>query len=359
MSWVTSTLRLQDLAEQFGLELRGKPDHQINGVGTLEAATPDQISFLANPSYTPQLETTQAGAVLLQEKNADRCPVNVLVAADPYLAYARIAALFDPRPGAEPGVHESAAIDPGARLGENVSIGANVVIGANCVVGDGSTLSAGVVIGPDCRIGEGCLLYPNVTLTDNVQLGDRVILHSGVVIGTDGFGIAFARDPDSGGHWEKVPQLGGVKIGDDCEIGANSCIDRGAIDDTVLEADVRIDNLVQVGHNVYIGAHTAIAGGTTIAGSARIGRFCLLAGKSGVNGHVTLADRTTVAGGSHVMRNVEEPGTTWSNNIPAQPFQKWQRNLVNLLKLDNLQQRLRKLEKSYSQKNSRKSEENE
>jgi UDP-3-O-[3-hydroxymyristoyl] glucosamine N-acyltransferase len=349
-------LRLQDLAEQFGLELRGEPDHRITGVGTLEAATPDQISFLANPSYTPQLKTTQAGAVLLKEKNADRCPVNVLIAADPYLAYARIAALFDPRPGAEPGVHERAVINPGASLGENVSIGANVVIGANSIIGEGCTLMAGVVIGPGCTLGAGCLLYPNVTLTHGVSLGQRVIVHPGAVIGADGFGIAFAKDSETGPGWEKVPQMGGVRIGDDCEIGANSCVDRGAIDDTVLENDVRIDNLVQIGHNVKIGAHTAIAGGSTIAGSARIGRYCLLAGKAGVNGHVTVADRTTIAGGSHVMRNIEEPGTTWSNNIPAQPFQKWQRNLVNLLKLDTLQQRLRKLEKSYSQENSRKSE---
>lgn len=352
-------MRLQELAEQFSLELRGNPDHEITGVGTLKQATQGEISFLANPSYTPQLESTNAGAVLVHEKNADRCKGNALIAPDPYLAYARIAKLFDPRPTASPGIHASAVIDESAFVGKNVSIGANVVIGAGSSIGDGCTLMAGVVIGTDCSLGDACLLYPNVTLTHDVQLGQRVIVHPGAVIGADGFGIAFAHDPDTGGRWEKVPQIGGVRIGDDCEIGANTCVDRGAIEHTVLEADVRIDNLVQIGHNAFIGAHTAIAGGAAIAGSARVGRYCLIAGEGGVNGHVTVADRTTIGGGTHVMRDVKEPGQTLSTNIPAQPIRNWQRTLVHLFKLDSMNQRIKKLEKIHASDTAGKSENNE
>lgn len=352
-------MRLQDLAEQFGLELRGNPDHQVEGVGTLKSATPGQLSFLANPSYTPQLESTNAAAVVVRAEDADRCPGNALIAPDPYLAYARIANLFDPKPQAKPGIHESAVIDSGVLIGENVSIGANAVINQNVRIGDGSAVMAGTVIGPNCEIGNSCLLYPNVTLAHGVTLGDRVILHPGVVVGADGFGIAFAPDAETGGQWEKVPQLGGVRIGNDCEIGANSCIDRGAIEDTVLEEDVRIDNHVQVGHNVTIGAHTAIAGSSGIAGSASIGQYCLIAGKVGINGHVTIADKTTVAAGTNVMKSIEEPGLTWSTNIPAQLFRNWQRNLVYLLKLDTLHKRIRKLEKTQSREVEGKSEHNE
>jgi len=339
---------LQELADQFGLELRGKPDHLIDGVGTLMRATPSQISFLANPAYTRELEKTRAGAVLVEAKKAERCPVNALVTDDPYLTYARIAKLFDPRPQAPPGVHKSAVIDPTARIGKDVSIGALVVIGERSVIGEGCTLHPGTVIGADCSLGKGCLLHANVTLTQRIRLGDRVILHPGAVIGADGFGIAFDKSASNGGRWEKVPQLGGVVIGDDCEIGANSAVDRGAIEDTVLEEDVRVDNLVQIGHNVHIGAHTAIAGGAAIAGSARIGRYCLMAGRSGVNGHVNVADRTTIGADTNIMRDVEEPGTSWYADIPAQPIREWQRNLARLFKLEALNRRVRKLEKSQS-----------
>lgn len=352
-------MRLGDLAEKFGLELRGDPDHQIDGVGTLKTATPTQLGFLANPAYTSQLDTTSAGAVIIHERNSDRCTGNALIAHDPYLAYARIARLFDPGPSAEPGIHSNSAIDPSVKIGQNVSIAAGVVIDADCSIGDGTTIMAGTVIGRGCVLGEGCLLYPNVTLVYGVKLGKRVILHPGVVVGADGFGIAFASDPDTGGRWEKVPQLGSVRIGNDCEIGANSCIDRGAIDDTVLEQDVRIDNHVQIGHNVTIGAHTAVAGSTGIAGSASIGRYCLIAGKVGINGHVTIADRSTIAAGSNVMKDIVEPGLTWSTNIPAQPFRNWQRTLVNLLKLETLNKRVRKLEQSHGQPHTGESENNE
>jgi UDP-3-O-[3-hydroxymyristoyl] glucosamine N-acyltransferase len=334
-----SKYSLSDLSARFGLDLSGDAKLLIDGVGTLTSSGPAKITFLANPSYLKQLPETMAGAVILKQEDAASCPTNYLLAEDPYLSYARVARLFDPRPAAEPGIHPTAVISNSARIGKNVSIGAQVVIGDDCDIGDGCTIGPGSVLDAECRIGQACRLFANVSLGHGVQLGKRVMIHPGVVIGADGFGIAFATD-----HWEKVPQLGSVVIGDDCEIGANCCIDRGAVGDTVLEEDVRVDNLCQIAHNVRIGAHTAIAGTSAIAGSARIGKFCLLGGRAGVTGHVEIADRTTISGGSVVYRTISEPGTTWSGHLPATPIQEWQRNLARLRKLDQLSRKVRALD---------------
>ena len=239
-----------------------------------------------------------------------------------------------------PGVHPSAVVAESAQLGAGVSIGAHAVIGENCQVGDACTIGPGTVLEDECRLGEGCRIYANVSLGFGVKLGKRVIIHPGAVIGADGFGIAFAGD-----HWEKVPQLGSVDIGDDCEIGANSCIDRGAVEDTVLEEDVRIDNQCQIGHNVRIGAHTALAGKAGSAGSTRIGRYCLLAGDAATSGHLEIADRTTIGADTKVFRSITEPGQTWSAQLPARPIREWQRTLARLNKLDELAKTVRKLEK--------------
>jgi len=254
---------LSDLSARFSLELRGDSEHRVDGVGTLAQAGPSQLSFLANPSYRSQLPLTRAGAVILKAADAGGCPTNCLVADDPYLAYARLAGLFDPRPAAAVGIHLTAAVAGSAQIGRDVAIGAQAVIGEDCIIGDGCVIGAGSVLEAGCRLGENCHVHTRVSLGYGTRLGRRVIVHPGAVIGADGFGVAFAGD-----HWEKVPQVGAVVIGDDCEIGANSCIDRGAVGDTVLEEDVRIDNLCQIGHNVRIGAHTAIAGNSGIAGSA-------------------------------------------------------------------------------------------
>jgi UDP-3-O-[3-hydroxymyristoyl] glucosamine N-acyltransferase len=341
MSDSNSTYRLSDLSARFQLELRGEGDLLIEGVGTLAEAGPDQVAFLANPIYRKELPGTRAGAVILKAELAGQCPTNCLLAEDPYLAYARLATLFDPRPALPAGIHPSAVIAPSARLGKDVSIGPLVVVGEDCEIGDGSAIGPGTVIEGSCALGESCRIHANVSLGFGVRLGRRVIIHPGAVIGADGFGIAFAGD-----HWEKVPQLGTVVIGDDCEIGCNTTIDRGAIGDTVLEEDVRIDNQVQVAHNVRIGAHTAIAGMVGIAGSTVIGRYCLLAGNSGAYGHLKIADRTTVAADSVVFRSIEEPGTSWSAQIPAQPIRRWQRTLARLRKLDEMAKRLDRLEKN-------------
>ena len=341
MSVSQSKHSLADFAARFKLELIGDGDRTIDGVATLKEAGPSQIAFLANRSYKKQLPATHAGAVILKEEDAADCPVDCLVAADPYLAYARLANLFDHRPAAEPGVHPTAQVAESSRLGRDVSIGANVVVGEHCEIGDACTLGPGTVLDAECRLGAGCRLFANVSLGHGVYLGQRVIIHPGAVIGADGFGIAFAGD-----HWEKVPQLGSVTIGDDCEIGANTCIDRGAIEDTVLGNDVRIDNLVQIAHNVRIGSHTAIAANCGLAGSTTVGEYCLLAGGVGVGGlrHLEIAERSTILGGSDVTSSITEPGITWDGHVPAMPTGKWRRILTRLRKLDELVKQVHTIE---------------
>lgn len=339
MPILKSTYSLSELSTRFGLTLVGDGEVLIDGVGMLESAGPTQITFLANRAYRKQLPETRAGAVILREQDAADCPTHCLVAADPYVAYACLAVLFDPRPVPKPGIHSSAVIADSARVGKNVSIGANVTLGEHCEIGDGCIIGPGTVLDAECRLDEYCNLIANVTLGHGVSLGKRVIVHPGAVIGADGFGIAFAGD-----HWEKVPQLGSVVLGDDCEIGANSCIDRGAVGDTVLENDVRIDNLCQVGHNVHIGAHTALAGTAGIAGSTHVGRNCLIGGRVSLAGHLQIADRVTITGSSQLSHSITEPGTAWSGAIPSMPIRIWNRNVARFRKLDELARKIRALE---------------
>ncbi len=334
-------LKLSELAEQYNLQYRGDGDTLIDGVGTLSAASGSQLSFLSNAAYREQLTQTQAGAVLVSANDAEHCPVNVLVADDPYVSYARIAARFDPRRVLNPGIHPSASIDPGATLGNNVHVGANAVIGPGCNIADACTIGPGCVLTADCKLDVACRLEANVTLCDGVTIGKRSIIHAGAVIGSDGFGLAFDQD-----RWVKIPQLGTVIMGDDCEVGANTTIDRGAIGDTILEDDVRLDNQIQIGHNVIIGAHTAMAGRVGISGSTQIGKYCMFAGSSGTVGHIQIADRTTVNFCSVVTKSITQPGTVWSAALPAQPLRDWNRSVAHLRKLEKLARRVLKLEKS-------------
>ena len=334
-------LKLSELAEQFNLQYLGDGDTLIEGVGTLSDATGSQLSFLSNPAYRKQMATTRAAAVLVSPGDAKHCPVNALIADDPYVAFAKIATRFDPKRPLNPGIHPSATIDPGASLGNNIHVGANAVIGPGCEIADAVTIGPGCVLTADCKLDTACRLEANVTLCDGVVIGKRSIVHPGAVVGADGFGLAFDRD-----HWVKIPQLGTVRVGDDCEIGANTTIDRGAIGDTVLEDDVRLDNQIQIGHNVHIGAHTAMAGRVGISGSTQIGRYCMFAGASGTVGHIRVADRTTVNFCSVVTKSITEPGTTWSAALPAQPLREWNRSFAYLRKLEKLARRVLKLEKS-------------
>lgn len=260
---------LGDIAQSLGLELRGEPLRVVRGVATLAAAGPDQIAFLANLRYRDAMTRSRAAAVIVDSQHAPGCPVDALITANPYAAFARVAGLFAPRAAVNCGIHPSAVVDISAHIDARASVGPLCCIGARTRVDAGATLGPGCMIGEDCTIGADTILEARVTLVRRVTLGRRVHVHSGAVLGADGFGIAM-----DDGQWRKVPQLGGVRVGDDCEIGANTTIDRGAIEDTELAEDVRLDNQIQIGHNVRIGAHTAMAGCVAVAGSTRIGRNC-------------------------------------------------------------------------------------
>ncbi|MDR7193114.1 UDP-3-O-(3-hydroxymyristoyl)glucosamine N-acyltransferase [Luteimonas terrae] len=327
------------LAQRFGLVVHGASDTPVSGVATLAGATRDQLAFLSNPRYRPQLADTRAGIVVLREADADGYAGTALIAKDPYVAYAKIAALFEPASDAPVGVHASAVVDPGAQVHASASIGPHVSIGARSVIGAGATIGAGCVIGEDCVVGDGSHLIARVTLVKRVRLGARVTIHPGAVLGSEGFGLAM-----DAGRWINVPQLGGVVVGDDCDIGANTTIDRGALEDTTLAEGVRLDNLIQIGHNVRIGAHTAIAGCVGIAGSTKIGSYCLLAGKVGVAGHLEICDKVVVHAMTMVSASITEPGE-YSAGIPAQPTREWRKNAVRIRQLDSLARRVTALGK--------------
>ncbi|MEO6155237.1 MAG: UDP-3-O-(3-hydroxymyristoyl)glucosamine N-acyltransferase [Thermomonas sp.] len=334
MSATPAPFTAASLAERFGLRLHGEGSLIVNGVGTLESAGAGQLSFLANPRYRDQLAITGASVVILGEDDAALCPTACLVAPDPYVAFARIAALFEVKLSPTPGIHPSAVIDDDAIVAATASIGAHTSVGARSRIGAGAVIGPGCVIGEDCEVGENCELVARATLVVRVRLGNRVLVHPGAVIGADGFGIAMDH-----GHWIKVPQLGGVLIGDDCEIGANTSIDRGALGDTVLEEDVRLDNQIQVGHNVRIGAHTAMAGCSAVAGSASIGRHCLIGGGAGILGHLEVCDRVVITAMTLVTHSIREPGE-YSSGTPLMDNRSWRKSAARFKQLDTLARRL-------------------
>ncbi len=337
------TRTLADLAAYVSGIARGNGNEVIRGVGTLQSAVPGQISFLSNPQYRRYLATTQASAVLVTESDAPGCAVNAIVVSNPYVAYARIARLFAPEQPHSPGVHPSAVVDSAAELGADVSIGPNAVIEAEAVIGAGSRIGAGCVIGRAVSIGAASCLEANVTVWDGSRIGARALIHPGVVIGADGFGLA-----NDAGQWIKVPQLGRVVIGDDVEIGANTTIDRGALEDTVIEDGVKLDNLIQIGHNVRIGAHTAIAACTAVAGSTKIGKYCGIGGTVGIVGHLEIADRVQITGMSMVTQSITEPGT-YSSGTPLEANAQWRKNYARFKHLDELWRRMKALEAKLNQ----------
>ena len=323
-----------ELASRFGLQVHGDGSVVVRGVATLATATADTLGFLANPRYRGQLAQSQAGVVVMREDDAADHAGTALLAKDPYAAFAKIAALFEPVSTRNSGIHPSAVIDPSAEVHPEAAIGPHVVIGARSRIASGAVMGPGCVIGDDCEVGEDSELIARVTLVTRVRLGRRVRVHPGAVLGADGFGLAM-----DAGRWLKVPQLGGVVIGDDCEIGANTTIDRGALEDTVLEEDVRLDNQIQVGHNVRIGAHTAMAGCAAVAGSAKIGRYCLIGGGAGILGHLEVCDRVVITAMSLVTHSIREPGE-YSSGTPSMDNRSWRKNAARFKQLDSLARRL-------------------
>lgn len=332
------TRSLGELAIRHGLELRGDPDVEVARVGTLQNAGPDAVSFLANPGYRKYLRGTSAGAVVLAPEFADECATAALLSPNPYASYARIAGELHPAPAFAPGIKPGASVDPAAEVAPDACVAAGAVVEAGARIGPGASVGPLCMVGADSVIGAGSRLVASVTICAGVRLGARVLVHPGAVIGADGFGLA--REPEG---WIKVPQVGGVSIGDDVEIGANTTIDRGAIEDTVIEDGVKLDNQIQVGHNVRIGAHTVVAGCAAIAGSTSIGRNCMIAGAVGIGGHLEIADGVVITGLTMVSRSIRKPGV-YSGALPLDEARRWRRNAARFRQLDVLAKRVARLE---------------
>jgi UDP-3-O-[3-hydroxymyristoyl] glucosamine N-acyltransferase len=331
------SLRLGELAVRFGCELTGDPQLLVDGVAGLEGGA-DAVGFLANPAYLDDLARTRLAAVVVERRHAGACPVAALIHSNPHAVFARIASLLHPAAPPNAGVHPSAVVHPTAQVSPDAEVAAlcvieaAAVIGARCIVGPQSFVGRGAVLGADTR------LVQRVSLGAGVVLGERCVVHPGAVIGADGFGNA--RD---GARWVKVPQLGGVAIGDDVAIGANTTIDRGALGDTRIESGARLDNQIQVAHNVHIGAHTAIAACTGIAGSTRIGARCMIGGGAGIGGQLQIGDDIVIAGFGMVTRSISEPGM-YSSVLPVEQVRLWRRIVGRIKRLDVLASRVKNLE---------------
>jgi len=342
------SISLAELATQICADLEGYPkeDLPIVGIASLSLASAQEVSFFSNGAkYREELANTRAAAVIIASKNRRFCKVPMLVMDNPYLGYARAATLFNPPRPKKPGRHPSAWVSPDALLDASVSVGPQAVIDAGAKMGRNVSIGPGCVIDNAVEIGDNCQLMANVTLCAGTRLGQGVIIHPGTVVGSDGFGNA-----NDAGKWVKVPQLGGVLIGDDVEIGANTTIDKGALEDTVIGNGVRLDNQIQIGHNVQIGEDTAIAGCVGIAGSTRIGRYCMIGGGVGIAGHLELVDNVHVTGGSIVLQSIREPGI-YSSGTAIEPNRHWHRNYHRFKQLDEMARRLQNLENAMSKIN--------
>lgn len=335
-------LTLAEIAAQLGGDVLGDSATRIVQVATLASAAEGHIAFLANRRYRSQLQTTRAAAVILAPDAADGFAGPRIVTANPYAYYARVASLLNPEAAVARGVHPSAVSE--SVLPDSVTIGPQVSIGKKVVMGENVRIHAGCVIGDGVTIGADSVLYPRVTIYHGCRIGRRAIVHAGVVLGADGFGFA----PD-GKEWIKIPQIGAVVIGDDVEIGANTTIDRGALDDTVIGEGCKIDNLVMIGHNCNIGPYSVIAGCTGMAGSTTLGEHCILGGATMISGHLTLAPNTTISGASTVMRSIVEPGGVHCSVFPLDSYEHWMRNASHIRRLSKLAERVSELEKKFKE----------
>ncbi|MFA0810004.1 UDP-3-O-(3-hydroxymyristoyl)glucosamine N-acyltransferase [Microbulbifer epialgicus] len=340
-------LSLTQLAQELGAELRlapgVEPARKINGLSTLQDANTEHLTFLANPNYRRFLKATSAGAVLVTKEFVDECPVSTLCVDNPYLAFARASALFNTAPKAEAGIHPAAVVHPEAEIGPGVSVAAGAVVEAFAKIGPRAVVGANCFVGEGSTLGEGSCLHAGAIVHHGCRIGSDCIIHSQVVVGADGFGFAPHK-----GEWIKIYQLGGVEIGDQVEIGANTCVDRGALGDTVIGRGVKIDNLVQIAHNVRIGDYSAIAACTGIAGSAIIGKHCALGGSSRIAGHVTIADGCQVTANTFVTKSIENSGN-YSGGLPFSDSQSWRRNAVRFSQLDKMARKLKSLEKQLEE----------
>ena len=335
-------LSLAAIADMIGAKLKGDPHHQVTGIATLASAKRNEVSFLANMKYVSQLGSTKAGAVILNEQQAELYDGNCLILDNPYLGYAKLTQQFNVTSHLK-GIDAHCYLHESAVIGKDVNLGAGVVIGPGVVIGDRVTIGPNTSVGADCVIGDQTHIAANVSLYHGVSVGKGCIIHSGAVLGADGFG--FAKD---GSEWVKIAQLGRVRVGDDVEVGAGTTIDRGALDDTIIGTGVKLDNQVQIAHNVEIGDYTAIAGCTAIAGSTKIGKHCTIAGACGITGHLTLVDGVHVTAMSLVTHSVKEAGA-YSSGTGFDTNQKWRRNAARFKQLDQMAKRLKQLELKLAQ----------
>lgn len=338
-------ISLNKLATELGAQLIGDPNHTIDGCANLDVAQASQLSFIYNKKYLPALKETQAGVVIVSSAFASECVGNALVVGNPYLAYAKAATLIYQVKKKPASIHPTVVFGDGCIVSDDCTIGANVVFGERVTVQEGCSVGPGCFIDDDVVIGKNTRLVSNVTLSKRTILGENNIIHSSAVIGSDGFGYA---PEDNKQGWFKIPQLGCVVIGDNVEVGANTCIDCGALGDTVIGNGVKIDNLVQIAHNVQIGDHTAIAACTGIAGSTKIGQYCTLAGGVGLVGHISIADGVHITGMTMVTHSIKEAGA-YSSGTPFQSNASWLKNAVRFKQLDTLSKKINKIIKSQKE----------
>jgi len=334
---------LGQLAGLLGATLKGDESVEIYSLAGLDQAGESDLTFLGSSKFRHHLKNCRAAAVIVKADDAELVSGNALVVDNPYLCFAKALSLFHPLPAVVGGKHPSAVVDDSCRIAETAQISANVVIAANCQIADGVFIGPGCVLENGVSIGKNTRLVANVTVCHDCQIGDNGIIHPGAVIGADGFG--FANDK---GRWIKIAQIGKVIIGDDVEIGANTTIDRGAMGDTIIGNGVKLDNLIQIAHNVKIGDHTAIAGQAGVAGSAEIGSYCAIGGQVGVVGHINITDKVTITATSFVTQSISEPGS-YSSGVPLEPTRNWHRNFARFKKLDNMAKRLNDVEMRLNQ----------
>ncbi|HGS5737387.1 UDP-3-O-(3-hydroxymyristoyl)glucosamine N-acyltransferase [Vibrio parahaemolyticus] len=337
-------LTLAELATITGGELFGDESLVVGRVAPMDKAQEGDVTFLSNPKYAKHLSECKATVVMVKAEHKDQCAGSALVVADPYVAFARVVQAMDTTPKPAEDIAPSAVIASDVKMGENVAIGANAVIETGVELGDNVVIGAGCFIGKNAKLGNNTKLWANVTIYHEVSLGDDCLVQSGTVIGSDGFG--YANDK---GEWIKIPQLGSVRIGNRVEIGACTTIDRGALEDTIIEDNVILDNQLQIAHNVQIGYGTVMPGGTIVAGSTKIGKYCQIGGASVLNGHITIADGVAITGMGMVMRSIEEKGL-YSSGIPLQTNREWRKTATRVHRIDEMNKRLKAVEKQLEQK---------